>query len=50
MAFNGTGFDYSESDVAGATINGITKGIIAAGSFVAIIVLVALYRYVRKKL
>jgi hypothetical protein len=40
--------DYDADDVAEATVSSLTKGIIVAGSFVAIIVLVLLYSWFKK--
>jgi len=41
--------DYVADDMAEATISSLGKGIIVAGSFVAIIVLVMLYTWFKKQ-
>lgn len=45
MAYNAS---YEEGDIAEGVINGLVKGFITIGSFATLIVVVLLYKWVRK--
>jgi hypothetical protein len=43
-------FDYGTTDIAPAASNAIVVGLVTVGSFAALIVMVMLYGYVKKKI
>jgi hypothetical protein len=43
-------FDYTTTDIAPAASNAIVVGLVTVGSFAALIVMVMLYGYIKKKL
>ena len=47
MAYNST---YDEGDIAESVVNTIVKGLITVGTLVTVVVVVALYVWIRRRL